>query len=88
MLGTTAAAVAATAFVNVIPHWRAHHVRWKPAVTFALVGAVGAAAGAALGKNIPGKQLLFLFALLMLFVAFTMLRSALQKPRADVRGGR
>ncbi len=87
VLGTTAAAVAATAFVNVIPHWRAGHVRWKPAVAFALFGAVGAAAGAALGKNIPGKQLLFLFALLMLFVAFTMLRSALQKPRAGLAEG-
>lgn len=80
-LGTTAAAVAATAFVNVIPHWRAGNVRWKAGVTFALLGAAGAAAGAALGKSMPGKQLLFLFALLMIGVALTMLRSALKKPR-------
>ncbi len=79
-LGTTAAAVAATAFVNVIPHWRAGHVRWKAGVTFALFGAAGAAAGAALGKSMPGKQLLFLFAVLMIGVALTMLRSALKKP--------
>lgn len=82
VLGTTAAAVAATAFVNVIPHWRSRHVRWKPALSFAILGAAGAAAGAALGKTIPGSQLLFLFALLMLFVAFTMLRSALRKPKS------
>ncbi len=83
VLGTTAAAVAATAFINVIPHWRARNVRWKPGLAFALFGAAGAAGGAALGKSMPGKQLLFLFALLMIFVAFTMLRSALRKPRVD-----
>ena len=87
VLGTTAAAVAATAFVNVLPHWRAGHVRWKPGLAFALVGAIGAAVGAALGKNIPGKQLLFLFALLMIFVAITMLRSALRKPSASGASG-
>lgn len=87
VLGTTAAAVAATAFVNVLPHWRAGHVRWKPGLAFALVGAVGAAVGAALGKNVPGKQLLFLFALLMIFVAITMLRSALRKPSASGASG-
>jgi uncharacterized protein len=87
VLGTTAAAVAATAFVNVIPHWRAHHLRWKPGLVFALIGAAGAAAGAALGKSMPGKQLLFLFALLMIFVAFTMLRSALRRPDAKAVDG-
>ncbi len=87
VLGTTAAAVAATAFVNVLPHWKAGHVRWKPGVAFALIGAVGAAIGAALGKSIPGKQLLFLFALLMIFVAITMLRSVLRRPSASGGGG-
>jgi uncharacterized membrane protein YfcA len=87
VLGTTAAAVAATAFINVIPHWRAGNVRWKPGIVFALLGAVGAAAGAALGKSMPGKQLLFLFALLMIVVAFSMLRSVLRKPEVRVDGG-
>ncbi len=87
VIGTTAAAVAATAFVNVIPHWRARNVRWKPGLMFALFGALGAVAGAALGKSVPGKQLLFLFALLMIFVAFTMLRSALRKPSTGKAGG-
>lgn len=87
-LGTTAAAVAATAFVNIIPHWRAGHVRWKPALVFALFGALAAAAGAAIGKSMPGKQLLFLFALLMIAVAASMLRSALRAPGAEVATAR
>lgn len=87
-LGTTAAAVAATAFVNIIPHWRAGHVRWKPALVFALFGALAAAAGAAIGKSVPGKQLLFLFALLMIAVAASMLRSALRAPGGGVAAAR
>lgn len=87
-LGTTAAAVAATAFVNLIPHWRAGHIRWKSGATFALVGAGGAAVGAALGKSMPGKQLLFIFALLMVGVGLTMLRSALWTTRTDSQSGK
>ncbi|HEX9036200.1 MAG TPA: sulfite exporter TauE/SafE family protein [Ktedonobacterales bacterium] len=89
VLGTTAAAVAVTALIGVIPHWRAGHVRWKPGLVFAVTGALGAAVGAALGKAMPGKQLLFLFALLMLAVAAIMLRSALRarKPEAAAAEG-
>jgi uncharacterized membrane protein YfcA len=74
VIGTTALAVALTAFANLLPHWRAGNVRWKPAVAFALPGALGAALGANIGKAVGGKQLLFLFALLMIAVAVTMLR--------------
>ncbi|GAC1357261.1 MAG: sulfite exporter TauE/SafE family protein [Ktedonobacteraceae bacterium] len=75
VIGTTALAVSVTAFANLIPHWRAGNVRWKAALTFALPGSLGAAIGAAIGKLVPGKQLLFLFALLMVVVAISMLRS-------------
>lgn len=74
VIGTTALAVALTAFANLIPHWRAGNVRWKPALAFAIPGAAGAVIGAMIGKIFPGKQLLFLFALLMIFVAISMLR--------------
>jgi uncharacterized protein len=74
VIGTTALAVALTAFANLLPHWRAGNVRWKPAVAFALPGALGAAMGASIGKAVGGKQLLFLFALLMIAVALNMLR--------------
>ncbi|GAC1385538.1 MAG: sulfite exporter TauE/SafE family protein [Ktedonobacteraceae bacterium] len=79
VIGTTALAVALTAFANLIPHWRAGNVRWKPALAFALPGAAGAVIGALIGKVFPGKQLLFLFALLMIFVAISMLL-----PRKDI----
>jgi len=76
VIGTTALAVALTAYINLIPHWRIGNVRWPPAVAFAIPGVVGAALGAQISKIVPGKQLLFLFALLMIGVAITMLRPA------------
>lgn len=73
-IGTTAMAVAATAYLNLILHWRRGSVLWRPAIAFALPGMAGAAVGAQLGRMLPSRQLLFLFALLMLAVAVTMLR--------------
>jgi uncharacterized membrane protein YfcA len=81
VIGTTALAVAATAVVNLIPHARAHHVRWGPAITFGVAGASGAVLGSSLGKAIGGQQLLLAFALLMLVVAGFMVR-----PRASGSG--
>jgi uncharacterized membrane protein YfcA len=80
-IGTSALAVAVNAFANLIPHHRAHNVKWPCAAVFAVSGILGAAGGAALGKAIDGKQLLFLFGLLMVVVAVAMLT-----PRAS-RGG-
>jgi len=80
-IGTSALAVAVNAFANLIPHHRAHNVKWPCAAVFAVSGILGAAGGAALGKAVDGKQLLFLFGLLMVVVAIAMLT-----PRA-ARGG-
>lgn len=74
VIGTTALAVALTAYANLLPHWRAGNVRWQPALAFAIPGAIGAAVGASIGKLVGGKQLLALFALLMVIVAITMVR--------------
>src|ERR1700722_14589759 len=73
-IGTSALAVAVNAYANLVPHARARHVRWGPAVTFASAGVVGAFAGSSIGKAVDGHRLLILFALLMLFVAALMLR--------------
>jgi uncharacterized membrane protein YfcA len=73
-IGTSALAVAANAFANLVPHARAGHVRWKAAFVFAATGVVGAYLGSTLGKAINGQHLLVLFALLMLVVAGLMLR--------------
>ncbi len=75
VIGTTAVAVALTAYANLFTHWRAGTVRWKPAILFALPGVIGAAVGAQVGKVFPSTPLLFLFALLMIVVALLILRS-------------
>lgn len=79
VIGTTALAVAATAFWNLIPHARAKHVRWVPAAVFAVAGSLGAALGSTLGKRVGGQALLLLFGILMLVVATLMARA--RQPR-------
>ncbi len=74
VIGTTALAVSANAYLNLIPHARAGNVRWKEAVLFASVGAAAAFGGSSVGKAVDGKKLLFLFAILMLVIAVQMLR--------------
>jgi uncharacterized membrane protein YfcA len=73
-IGTSALAVAVNAFGNLVPHARAHHVRWRPALNFAAAGLVGAFVGSSIGKVVDGRRLLILFALLMLVIALLMLR--------------
>jgi uncharacterized membrane protein YfcA len=73
-IGTSAVAVSANAFANLLPHARAGHVRWRAAFVFAAAGVVGAWLGSSVGKAMDGHRLLALFALLMLVVAFLMLR--------------
>jgi uncharacterized membrane protein YfcA len=73
-IGTSALAVAVNAFANLVPHARANHVRWRPALIFSAGGLLGAFAGSSLGKVVDGHRLLILFALLMLFIAGLMLR--------------
>lgn len=73
-IGTSALAVSANAFANLLPHARAGHVRWRAAFVFAAAGVLGAWFGSTLGKAMDGHRLLALFALLMLVVAVLMLR--------------
>ncbi len=78
VIGTTALAVSVNSYFNLIPHWRADHVRWKPAIGFAIPGIAGAAVGAELGRRLHGSTLLFLFAILMLVIAASMVRRAMR----------
>src|SRR5258707_3134382 len=73
-IGPGALAVSANAFANFAGHARAGNVRWRCAVIFAVIGVAGAAFGSMLGKEIDGKQLLFLFAILMIVIGVVMLR--------------
>jgi uncharacterized membrane protein YfcA len=72
-IGTSAIAVAGSALANLIPHWRAGHVKWRCALTFSAAGVVGAIGGSTVGKLVDGQQLLALFGLLMLGVGGSML---------------
>jgi uncharacterized membrane protein YfcA len=73
-IGTSALAVAANAFVNLIQHAKAGTVKWPCAVVFAVSGVLGALIGSTLGKQVSGQHLLVLFAGVMVVVGITMLR--------------
>ena len=73
-IGTSALAVAVTAFANLIPHARAGTVKWPCAATFAATGVLGALVGSTIGKQFNGDYLLLLFAIVMMLVGVSMLR--------------
>ncbi|MCB1445753.1 MAG: sulfite exporter TauE/SafE family protein [Rhizobiaceae bacterium] len=83
-IGTSALAVSVNAYANLVSHALKHHVRWKCAVVFALVGVAGTLAGSSMGKAIDGQKLLFAFGLVMVLVGALMLRprreSAAERP--------
>lgn len=72
-IGTSALAVSASALANLLPHWRAGHVKWRCATVFAAAGVLGALAGSALAKMLEGKKLLALFGIVMVVVGIAML---------------
>lgn len=73
-IGTSAVAVAVSAFANLALHARSGTVKWPCAAAFAMAGVAGALVGAEFGKRVDGSHLLVLFALIMLVVAIAMLR--------------
>lgn len=73
-IGTGALAVSANAFVNFGGHARAGNVRWAEAALFAATGVVGALTGSTIGKEIDGKRLILLFAVMMIVIGVAMLR--------------
>ncbi len=73
-IGTSALAVAANALAGLFNHAREKNVNWRCGASFALAGVAGALGGSTLGKAFDGEKLLFLFALLMLVVAFAIYR--------------
>ena len=64
-IGTSAFAVAASAFANLVHHARAGTVKWPCAMLFAGSGVVGALIGSTIGKQVNGQHLLALFAIVM-----------------------
>ncbi len=73
-IGTSALAVAANAFTNLLGHARLGNVKWRCAGFFSAGGILGAFLGSSAGKLVDGQKLLVLFAFLMLLVGVMMLR--------------
>ncbi|GGM21186.1 UPF0721 transmembrane protein [Micromonospora sonchi] len=74
-IATSLLVVGATSAVGVLPHARAHRVRWRTGLIFGLVGMIGAYAGGRLAEFIPAPFLLAGFAVMMLATAVAMIRS-------------
>ncbi|MEU7935398.1 sulfite exporter TauE/SafE family protein [Micromonospora echinofusca] len=73
-IATSLLVVGATSAVGVIPHARAHRVRWRTGLIFGLAGMTGAYAGGRLAEFIPAGFLLTGFAVMMLATAVAMIR--------------
>ncbi|WFE40010.1 sulfite exporter TauE/SafE family protein [Micromonospora sp. WMMD998] len=73
-IATSLLVVGATSAVGVLPHVRAHRVRWRTGLIFGLAGMTGAYAGGRLAQYVPASVLLTAFALLMLATAVAMIR--------------
>jgi hypothetical protein len=84
-LGTSALAVAASAALNLISHWRAGHVKWRCAGVFSAAGVAGALVGSNVAKLVPSDPLLLAFGALMIVVGAMMLFKKDMPGNADVR---
>jgi len=73
-IGTSAAAVAVSAVLNLALHARARNVKWPCAAVFAACGIAGALGGAWVAQRIDGTKLLLGFAVAMLGVAVSLIR--------------
>lgn len=92
-IATSLLVVGVTSAVGVLPHARAHRVRWRTGFVFGLAGMVGAYAGGRLAAYVPTTVLLTGFAVMMLATAVAMLRGrrplpgSRQEPRRDAESG-
>lgn len=71
-IGTTAAAIAATALVNLVSYARAGLVRWRTGAVFATAGMTGAFAGSRWSLRVDSGALMLLLAVIVVIVALFM----------------
>ena len=84
-IGTSAVAVALSAFANLVGHARAGNVKWRCALVFAGAGVAGAAIGSTLGKSFDGEKLFAVFGALMIVIAVLMLLQGSEDGDTSVR---
>lgn len=73
-IGTSAAAVAVNALINLVGHGRGGRVKWPCATVFAAAGLAGSFLGSSLAKQVDGQRLLLFFAVAMAAIALSMFR--------------
>jgi uncharacterized membrane protein YfcA len=73
-IGTSAAAVAVNAVMNLMGHSRGGRVKWPCATVFALAGLIGSLGGSTVAKQVDGQRLLLFFAAAMAAIALSMMR--------------
>lgn len=73
-IGTSAAAVAANAAINLLGHARGGRVKWPCATVFGAAGLAGSIAGSTVAKAVDGQRLLLFFAFAMAAIALSMMR--------------
>ncbi|MFE5211992.1 sulfite exporter TauE/SafE family protein [Streptomyces sp. NPDC056600] len=81
-IATSLFVVGVTSLVGLIPHARAHRVRWRTGLIFGSVSMIGAYGGGRLAEYLPGTVLLVAFALMMLATAVAMLRKGAGRTKA------
>ena len=84
-IGTSAAAVAVNAAINLLGHGHGGRVKWPCATVFAGAGLLGAFLGSSLAKAVDGQRLLLFFAAAMAAIALSMLRRPKSAGDPDVR---
>jgi uncharacterized membrane protein YfcA len=75
-IGTTAAAIATTALVNLVSYARAGLVRWRTSIVFAAAGVGGAFAGSRWSLHVDGGALMLVLAAIVAVVGALMLTGA------------
>lgn len=83
-IGTSALAVAVSAAINLVTHFRKGNVKFGCAAAFAVFGIIGAALGSTAGKAFDGQSLLALFGIVMIVVGLTMARKPAEVGRPDI----
>jgi len=84
-IGSAAVAVAFNAGAGLATHARLGTVKWPCALVFTAAGVAGAFAGASLGKQLGGTELLALFGVVMIGVGIYMLTVKPKPAGHDVR---
>jgi len=84
-IGSSAVAVALNAATSLATHARLGTVKWPCALVFTAAGVAGAVAGASLGKQLGGTELLALFGLVMISIGVYMLTFKPKPTARDVK---